>query len=178
MRRTLLPFLLATTALISGCGSQASDDPAPSSAQAETLSASEEPDAAQARLNGEACPYLDSDWLAEANGQKVTAQGIDSRFSTPACVFWSYGDAPQARVMVRHMPSEDEAVQVIDWAAPVETTEPAEQPEGWSGGRLGGPEGSVYAVQKGDVAVVAWSDQAQSVKAQRIVEETIAALEL
>ncbi|WP_199348101.1 DUF2020 domain-containing protein [Corynebacterium diphtheriae] len=132
----------------------------------------------QGRDGFEECPYLDSQWVADTNGQRMTGQGVDTRFDTPACVFWSYPEAPQATVMVRHMTSEEEAIRVVDWAAPIDTTEPAEEPEGWSGGRAGHEEGAVYAVQKGPVAVVVWSNQQQSLKAELMAKEAIARLGL
>lgn len=126
----------------------------------------------------EPCPYLDGQWLADTNGQRLISQGVDHRFDTPACQFWSYEQAPQATVIVRHMNTEEEAIAVVDWAAPIDSTEPAEEPEGWSGGRRGGPEGAIYAVQKGNVAVVVFSDQEQSFKAELIAKETITNLGL
>lgn len=130
------------------------------------------------RGTGEACPYLDTQFVAEKNGQRVMDEGVDKRFDTPACVFWSYEDAPQLQVIVRTTSSETEARSVVEWAAPVEFTDPAEEPAGWSGGRAGdgavpGSDGAIYAVSKGETAVVVFTDQAESVKAQEIAEETI-----
>ncbi|MDO5076684.1 DUF2020 domain-containing protein [Corynebacterium sp.] len=124
------------------------------------------------------CPYLDTNWVADTNGQKVTSQGIDERFDTPACVFWSYQDDPQLQVIVRHMADEQQAVDVVNWAAPINETEPAEEPEGWSGGRLGSEGRSLYAVQKGNVAVVVFSNQGQSIKVELVAKEVIARLGL
>lgn len=124
------------------------------------------------------CPYLDTNWVADTNGQKVTTQGIDERFDTPACVFWSYQEEPQLQVIVRHMSDEQQAVDVVNWAAPINETEPAEEPEGWSGGRLGSEGRSIYAVQKGSVAVVVFSNQAQSIKVELVAKEVIARLGL
>ena len=62
------------------------------------------------------CPYLDTQWVANTNGQRMIGQGIDARFNTPACVFWSFPDEPQATVIVRHMPTEQAAINVVDWA--------------------------------------------------------------
>lgn len=126
----------------------------------------------------EACPYLDSQWVADTNGQRMTGQGIDQRFDTPACVFWSYPPEPQLTVIVRHMPSPQEAVAVVDWAAPVADTEPASKPAGWDGGRFGGtgPEGqpkAIYAVAKDTVAVVVFSNQEQSFKAEQVATKVI-----
>lgn len=124
------------------------------------------------------CPYLDSTFVADTNGQRMTAQGIDKRFDTPACVFWSYPDDPQATVIVRHMPSTEDAIKVVDWAAPINSTEPAEEPAGWSGGRIGNEQGAIYAVQKDSVAVVVFSNQEQSLKAELLAKQVIANLGL
>ncbi|WP_165165396.1 DUF2020 domain-containing protein [Corynebacterium qintianiae] len=129
------------------------------------------------------CPYLDAQWVAEANGQRVTGVGVDQRFDTPACQFWSYPEDPMLTVLVRHMGSAEDAMAVVDWAAPVEHTEPADDPEGWNGGRHGGGavpgrEGAVYSVAKGPVAVTVFSNQNESVKAQVVAEQVIATLGL
>lgn len=123
------------------------------------------------------CPYLDSQWLANTNGQRMTGQGIDTRFDTPACVFWSYPEEPQATVIVRHMPTEQAAIDVVDWAAPIDSTEPVDDGD-WQGGRIGNHEGALYAVQKGTVAVVVFTNQDQSVKAELIGKEVIKNLSL
>lgn len=128
------------------------------------------------------CPYLETQWVADTNGQRMTGLGIDERFDTPACVFWSYPDEPQLTVIVRHMHTPEEATAVVDWAAPIDTTEPAEEPEGWSGGRVGGGiaghETALYAVAKGTVAVVVFTNQEQSLKAELVAKEVIQNLSL
>ena len=133
------------------------------------------PEVPGGRTAWQECPYLDTQWVADTNGQRVTGVGVDERFSTPACVFWSYPEEPQLTVIVREMDTIDEAIAVVDWAAPVETTELAEEPAGWSGGRLGGTGGSgaLYAVQKDTVAVVVFTNQDQSLKAQLVAETVI-----
>lgn len=129
------------------------------------------------RAAGEPCPYLDDQFVAGANGQKVMAWGVDKRFDTPACVYWSYGDEPQLQVIVRATASEADARAVVDWAAPVDSTDPASLPGGWEGGRSGG-DGAVFAVAKGTDAVAVFSDQSESVKAQAVAEQVISALNL
>ena len=128
----------------------------------------------------EVCPYLDGEWLQNTNGQRLTGTGTDERFDPPACVFWSYEDYPQATVMVRHMRTNSDAIAVVDHAAPIDSTLKALEPEGWSGGRRGGDgqSGAVYAVWKDETAVVVATAQEQSVKAQKIAEETIKNLKL
>ena len=125
----------------------------------------------------EDCPYLDTQWVADTNGQRMTRWGVDKRFSTPACVFWSYPEDPQATVLVRQMPSVEEARAVVDWAAPVEDTELAEF-DGWSGGRGVFEDHTVFAVQKENHAVVVWSNQLQTLKPQLIAQEAIKSLGL
>ena len=123
------------------------------------------------------CPYLDTQWVANTNGQRMIGQGIDARFNTPACVFWSFPDEPQATVIVRHMPTEQAAINVVDWAAPIATTEPVDEND-WSGGRSGNPQGAVYAVQKGPVAVVVLSNQEPPLKPELNAKEPINNLNL
>ena len=127
----------------------------------------------------EVCPYLNGEWLQNTNGQRLTGTGTD-RFDPPACVFWSYEDYPQATVMVRHMRTNSDAIAVVDHAAPIDSTLKALEPKGWSGGRRGGDgkSGAVYAVWKDETAVVVTTAQEQSVKAQKIAEETIKNLKL
>lgn len=119
------------------------------------------------------CPYLETQWVADTNGQRMTGYGIDTRFDPPACVFYSYPDDPQLVALVRHEATEADAREVVDWAAPIATTDPAEEPAGWSGGRGGFEDHSVYAVSKGTTAVVVFSNQGQSVKPQLVAEEII-----
>ncbi|GAB3947745.1 DUF2020 domain-containing protein [Corynebacterium tapiri] len=130
------------------------------------------------RTNFNECPYLDTQWVADTNGQRVTGVDVDTRFDPPACVYFSYPEAPQLEVIVRHMPTEADAIAVVDTAAPISTTEPADQPAGWMGGRAGegmvpGVEGSVYAVQKGKTAVVVYSNQGQSFKPEQVAGQVI-----
>ena len=141
------------------------------------------PEVPGGRGSQEKCPYLDTDWVSAANGQRTLGVGLDTRFDTPACVFWSYPEEPHLTVIVRDMPDVESAIAVVDWAAPVDTTEPAEEPAGWSGGRAGagmvpGRDGALYAVQKDDRAVVVFSNQDQSLKAERVAEEAITRLGL
>ena len=121
--RLRLPTLLLCAAL-AGCAG-ASDNPG-------TDSASDNPDAPESvespagdglpldalpgtdRNGWVDCPYLDTQWVADTNGQRVTGVGIDERFNPPACQYWSYPPEPQLTVFVRHMPSPPEAMAVVD----------------------------------------------------------------
>lgn len=199
MRRTLptrgLKTILLTSAIAlaaAGCTDGSSEaPPAPqttATASSESVAEPVEPavdklpvDAAPqvpgGRTSWQECPYLDTQWVADTNGQRVTGVGVDERFSTPACVYWSFPEEPQLTVIVREMDTIDEAIAVVDWAAPVDTTELAEEPAGWSGGRRGG-DGALYAVQKDTVAVVVFTNQDQSLKAQLVAETVIGNLGL
>lgn len=124
------------------------------------------------------CPYLDTEWVAQTNGQKVTGVGVDTRFEPPACQFWSYPPEPQLTVIVRHMESPERAMEVVDWAAPIAFTDPADDPAGWNGGRHGGGDvpdriGAAYSVAKGTTAVTVFTNQDESVKAQTVAEAVI-----
>ena len=145
MRLRVLTLLTATCLAVSGCGtsssSDASDAPeASGSAPADNAAtATDEAQPAPAPLPFDAlpvtdrndwvgCPYLDTQFVAETNGQKVTGVGIDERFDPPACQFWSYPEEPQLTVIVRRAASPQEAMEVVEWAAPVDVTPPAHLP--------------------------------------------------
>lgn len=181
MKRTLA-CLLALGALTACTGE---DSPsAPSSAPAAEVAAPAQvhdqglpidamPEPPTSREELIPCPYLDTQWVAETNGQRVLGSGIDPRFETPACVFWSYPEEPQLTVIVRTTNSEAESDAVVNWAAPINDTEPANSLDGWMGGRLGSPGRALYAVAKGPKAVVVFSNQDQSIKAELVAKEVI-----
>ncbi|WJZ19058.1 hypothetical protein CGUA_12625 [Corynebacterium guangdongense] len=134
------------------------------------------PEAPAGKRSWQECPYLDTAWVEQTNGQRVTAVGLDDRFPTPACVYWSYPEAPQLQVLVRTLPDQDTAIAVVDHFAPVDSTELAELPGGWTGGRGPTPGGAVFAVFRDTVAVVVLTNQGQSFKAEQVARETIANL--
>lgn len=168
---------------LTGC---AGDDPQPPPTGAQTSAPMALPAGAElgvdtlplvpgGRESGAPCPYLDTGWVEGVNGQRVTGAGVDTRFADPACVYWSYPEEPQLQVIVRRMSDPPSAAAVVDWAAPVDGTEPAELPGGWVGGRGAAEvvDGAVFAVQKDTVAVVVFTNQAQSVKAEQAAQATV-----
>ena len=182
MRHSLLPSLAACLIGIglASTGCTDSGQPAAPTESPENSEASGDGlaiDASAEVTDWEDCPYLDTQWVADTNGQRMTRWGVDKRFSTPACVFWSYPEEPQATVIVREMPSVEEARAVVDAAAPINDTELAEF-DGWSGGRGVFEDHSVFAVQKDTHAVLVWSNQLQTLKPQLIAQETISRLGL
>ncbi|MDK4331031.1 DUF2020 domain-containing protein [Corynebacterium accolens] len=176
MRKSLLVLLAVTGIGIAGCQTEQTDQTNPESEVASESAAVNVAQTAEVNEWSD-CPYIDPGWLENTNGERLTKQGIDTRFPTPACVFWSYQDNPQATVIVRDMPSVEDARAAVDWAAPIDATEPASF-AGWEGGRGLVNEQAVYAVQKDTHAVLVWSNQQQTFKSEQIAQEAIANLGL
>lgn len=176
MRKSLLVLLAVTGIGIAGCQTEQADQTEPESEVASESTAVNVAQTAEVNEWSD-CPYIDPGWLENTNGERLTKQGIDTRFPTPACVFWSYQDHPQATVIVRDMPSVEDARAAVDWAAPIDATEPASF-AGWEGGRGIVNEQAVYAVQKDTHAVLVWSNQQQTFKSEQIAQEAIANLGL
>lgn len=176
MRKSLLVLLAVTGIGIAGCQTEQADQTEPEHDGASESTAVNVAQTAEVNEWSD-CPYIDPGWLENTNGERLTKQGIDTRFPTPACVFWSYQDNPQATVIVRDMPSVEDARAAVDWAAPIDATEPASF-AGWEGGRGIVNEQAVYAVQKDTHAVLVWSNQQQTFKSEQIAQEAIANLGL
>ncbi|OEY04545.1 hypothetical protein A0K93_06760 [Corynebacterium sp. BCW_4722] len=180
--RLRLPTALLVLAL-AGCSEQSLDDahPAPAPPAGDGLALDALP--ATQRTDWNECPYLDTQWVANTNGQRVTGVGVDERFDPPACQFWSYPEEPQLTVIVRDMGTEERAREEVDWAAPVDHTQPASLDGGWEGGRHGGGDvpgriGAAFSVSKGPRAVTVFTNQDESVKAEMVAAEVIANLGL
>lgn len=128
------------------------------------------------------CPYISADDVANDNGQHVTTVKIsaaDDGQPHPVCYFYRPDGALQVTVRV-YVGTPQEAVAIVNAAAPVSTSYPASEPTGWSGGLESGPfpgmnnpSNTVYAVSKGGDAVVVVSNQAQSIKARLITTTVI-----
>ena len=176
MRKSLLVLLALTGIGIAGCQTEQADQTEPEHDGASESTAVNVAQTAEVNEWSD-CPYIDPGWLENTNGERLTKQGIDTRFPTPACVFWSYQDHPQATVIVREMPTVEDARAAVDWAAPIDATEPASF-AGWEGGRGLVNEQAVYAVQKDTHAVLVWSNQQQTFKSEQIAQEAIANLGL
>lgn len=178
--------MLVLVLALAGCSQEPSlidDSPTPAPAPTHDSGLPLEALPETARTDWSECPYLDTQWVADANGQRVTGVGVDTRFDTPACQFWSYPEEPQLTVIVRHTASDEEARSVVDWATPVDLTQPASLDGGWEGGRHGGGDvpgriGAAYSVAKGPVALTVFTNQDESVKAELVAKEVIANLGL
>jgi len=123
------------------------------------------------------CPYLDSAFIADANGQRVGKVRVSADTPTPACFFYRSDGKLQLTAQV-YAGDPGAAKALVDRSAPVATSNPAELPAGWSGGSQSTDSGAVFAVAKGGSAVVITTNQAQTIKAKRVAEKAIAALGL
>lgn len=176
MRRLVL--LAPAVALLAGCsativtGTAAPSPPSASTAAgAGALPPDPEPGAT------EDCPYLGSEFVAESNGQHVSKVRVSADQPHPACFFYRPDGKVQLTVRV-YVGDAKTATALVNKAAPVDSSNPASDPSGWKGGYLSSGDGAVYAVAKGGTAVIASTNQKQSVKARTVVKKTISALKL
>ncbi|NIH77632.1 DUF2020 domain-containing protein [Amycolatopsis viridis] len=166
--RRVLPALFAA-AVLAGCAAQ----PAPAPSTPSTTAAALPPAPAPARVG--TCPYLETSFVADANGQHVSKVEVSADEPHPACFFYALSGKLQLSVRVY---TGDPAVAkgLVDQAAPVDTSNPAEDPPGWQGGYGTKPDGAVYAVAKGGTAVIVTTNQQQTVKARSVARQAIARL--
>ncbi|MGI5503812.1 DUF2020 domain-containing protein [Lentzea sp. CA-135723] len=177
MKRALLLPLLG---VLAACGSQTAQNvPVPTTQTQQvtttTSAAPTVPPAPQPASDG-TCPYLATGFVAEANGQRVPKVKLSTDQPHPACFF--YANATEIQLTVRvYVGDERVAKLIVNDAAP-DGSQPATAPTGWTGGYVSNDTGVVYAVGKGEAAVVVTSNQKQSIKARRIAEEAIKGLQL
>ncbi|NKQ53331.1 DUF2020 domain-containing protein [Amycolatopsis sp. K13G38] len=126
---------------------------------------------------GGPCPYLDTSFVADANGQHVSKVQTSADKPHPACFFYALSGKLQLTVRV-YVGDPAVAKALVDKAAPVDTSNPATDPAGWQGGYQATGGGAVYAVAKGGSAVVVTTDQQQTVKARTVTKQTISVLGL
>ncbi|GAA3535055.1 DUF2020 domain-containing protein [Amycolatopsis ultiminotia] len=169
-------MLAPVLVLLAGCGAATpvagTPEPSPTSANS---SAGLPPDPQPARTAQ--CPYLSEETVQDANGQHVTKVEVSDDQPHPACFFYRPDGGLQLSVRV-YVGSTDVATKLVDKAAPVDTSNPASEPAGWKGGYQPSGDGVVYAVSKGDAAVIVLSNQKQSIKARTVAKKAIAALQL
>ena len=124
------------------------------------------------------CPYLATDAVADINGQHTgTTQVIDVA-PQPVCVFYRSDGGWMASIRIIQADTPQAAVAAVDQHVPIDVSDPASQPPGWTGGSMVTDTGSVYAVSKGDIAIVAESNQQQSIKGRQMVIKAVANLGL
>lgn len=124
------------------------------------------------------CPYLTDDAAADINGQHTGTTQIVEVTPYPICIFSRSDGGFLASVRIIAADTPQAAVAAVDAHVPIDKSNPAGQPAGWSGGSMVTDTGSVYAVSKGTIAVVAESNQQQSIKGRQMAADAIAALGL
>ncbi|WP_199440614.1 DUF2020 domain-containing protein [Umezawaea beigongshangensis] len=171
-------LLLGVVAACGSTGTEAQSAPqATPRAEQSTSRAPEGPPPAPEPVADGPCPYLDTGFVAEKNGQLVPKVRLSADEPTPTCFF--YASATEVQLTVRVYEGEAAvAKSVVDEAAPIADSNPAKAPAGWEGGSLATGAGAVYAVAKGGSAVVVTSNQKQTVKPKQIAEEAITNLGL
>ncbi|MFL6126211.1 DUF2020 domain-containing protein [Actinophytocola sp.] len=176
MKRALLlaPLLLVALA---GCTEETDDPTVVATTPTSTASPTEAalPPEPQPTAAGP-CPYLDEDYVADTNGQHV-GKVQTSADQPPACFFYRPDGSVQLTVRV-YRGDANVAKALVDAAAPVTTSNPAELPGGWKGGAESKDSGAVYAVAKDSSAVVVSTNQEQTIKAKEIAKQAITALGL
>jgi hypothetical protein len=124
------------------------------------------------------CPYLATDAVADINGQRTGTTQIINVAPQPVCVFYRSDGGWMASIRIIQADTAQAAVAAVDQHVPIDGSDPASQPPGWTGGSMVTDTGSVYAVSKGNIAVVAESNQQQSIKGRQMVIKAVANLGL
>ncbi|WP_420122297.1 DUF2020 domain-containing protein [Nakamurella sp.] len=124
------------------------------------------------------CPYLSDDQVADINGQHTGTTTIVAVDPHPICTFTRSDGGWLATVRIVQADSAAAAAAAVDQHVPVEKSDPADDPVGWTGGSMPTDRGSVYAVAKGQVAVIAEANQPQSIKGRQLAAAAIANLGL
>jgi len=192
MKPSVLPVLpfVALLGILTACGPSSSASGTTSAAAGTTTQATASlppAPAAPTPAVTASCPYLATDFVKDTNGQGVGRVKISTGGGQPhpSCFFYRPDGNMQVSVRV-YVGQSAVAQAIVNQAAPVATSDPASDPEGWQGGLISGgyngmnnPTGqATYAVYKGGDAVVVWVNQAQSIKARKIAEQAISSLGL
>lgn len=180
MRRAALSALplLAVCAALAACGPDSSGAQAPTTTAAPTTTTQSVavPPLPTPATTG-SCPYLDKVTAEDANGQHVTSVKLSAKDgqSEPSCFFYRPDGNWQLTVWV-YDGTPDVAKAIVNQEAPVATSNPATDPAGWTGGSLATDKGAIYAVAKGGRAVVAISNQKQTIKTRVITDHVVSSL--
>jgi hypothetical protein len=178
MKRALLlgPLLI----VLAACNNEsAADDPtvvAPDETPTSTAPPAAQPPAAPEPAADGPCPYLERAFVEDTNGQHVGDIKI-SGDDPPACFFYRPDGGVQVLVRV-YKGDAAVAKALVDQAAPVDTSNPAELAGGWAGGAQPTDDGAVYAVAKDAAAVVVTTNQEQTIKAKLVAQQAITSLGL
>lgn len=121
------------------------------------------------------CPYLQTGVVSSITGQRMGTPQLIEVAPHPVCTFNRTDGTWAATVRIVEAPTPEQAVAVVNQHVPVEGSLPADMPTGWTGGVMSeggqeaGAEGlSVYAVSKGNIAVIAEENESRSIKARSL----------
>lgn len=127
------------------------------------------------------CPYLSAADAGLLNGQRVGRTIVIAVEPYPICEFYRPDGTVMAvtRVIVADSPAS--AAAAVNAHVPVDESFPVSKPDGWTGGAMGQQHGvgdypdgrSIYGVSKGDIAVIAISNQRESIKGRQMVTAVI-----
>jgi len=143
-----------------------------------TITASPPPPTSEPPAVPANCPYLTDDAVAQINGQHTGQTQIIDVKPHPICVFSRSDGGWLATVRIIKAGSPQQAVAAVDAAVPIDRSDPANRPPGWSGGAMVTDDRSIYAVSQGPIAVVAESNQLQTIKGRQMAIAAIASLGL
>ena len=132
------------------------------------------------------CPYLAADVVSEITGQHHGPTQIVVVTPYPICQFYRSDGGWMASVRIVAADSPGAAVAAVNQHVPIEGSQPANQPAGWTGGSKSVGQKvadctdchSWYAVSKGRIAVVAEQNETPSIKARSIAICAIVNLKL
>ncbi|HEX5407694.1 MAG TPA: DUF2020 domain-containing protein [Pseudonocardiaceae bacterium] len=195
MRRAV--FLAAPLAVLgvvlAGCGPTVTGTAAPASTITSHIKVPPPSVAAPATLppaRTANCPYLSLDEVQNDNGQHVGSVKISSSSDGqphPVCYFYRPDGHLQMTVRV-YVGTAAVATAVVNQAAPVSSSDPANQPSGWNGGSQANAsassqassttvlKGAVYAIAKGGTAIVVMSNQLQTIKCRLVATAVVSGL--
>ncbi|MCK2245127.1 MULTISPECIES: DUF2020 domain-containing protein [unclassified Crossiella] len=181
MRRPLL-LVLPALAVLSACGGAPADSTPPTSSgapvQEPTSPAPAKPPPVPEPSSDGPCPYLDKEEVRAANGQGVGKVRISEGKPNPACFFYRADNKSVQAMVWIYSGSADVAKLLVDTQVPVAGSSPADLPGGWKGGSKKTDTGAVFAVAKGEYAIVVTTNQDRTIAAKRIATVTAGNLKL
>lgn len=119
------------------------------------------------------CPYLPQAQVQADTGQRMGDTRIRPATPQPVCEFTRSDGKFLATVRVLQLDSDAAAVSAVDFYIPRDASNPESRPAGWAGGSQATDDGSRYGVSKGGYAVIAETNQKQSVYARLLAVHAI-----
>lgn len=132
------------------------------------------------------CPYLTNAQVEDANGQHTGKTTVYILKPYDICVFTRSSGGFLAATQIVVADTAAQAAAAVNEHVPIGESYPVTHPAGWAGGAMSTPNGlpnypdagSIYAVSKGPIAIIAISNQKQSIKGRQMVSDIVANLGL